>query len=55
MSENGENYTAGQKIYTAAGSGGSDKSHLCLKIVTAVSHYAKPACLTPEVGAGRLQ
>ena len=30
MSENGEIYTAGQKIYTAAGSDGSDKSHLCL-------------------------
>ena len=29
MSENGEIYTAGQKFYTAAGSDGSDKSHLC--------------------------
>ena len=29
MSENGEIYTAGKKIYTAAGSDGSDKSHLC--------------------------
>ena len=28
MSENGEIYTAGKKIYTAAGSDGSDKSHL---------------------------
>ena len=30
MSENWEFYTAGQKIYTAAGSDGSNKSHLCL-------------------------
>ena len=28
MSENGEIYTIGKKIYTAAGSDGSDKSHL---------------------------
>ena len=29
MSGNGEIYTAGKKNYTAAGSDGSDKSHLC--------------------------
>ena len=28
MSKNGEIYTAGKKIYTAAGSDGSDNSHL---------------------------
>ena len=28
-SENGEVYTTGKKNYTAAGSDGSDKSHLC--------------------------
>ena len=29
MSENGEIYTAGNKFYTAAGSDGMDKFHLC--------------------------
>ena len=30
MSENGQIYTAGKKIYTAAGSDGMDKYHFCL-------------------------
>ena len=30
MSENGEIYTAGKKFYTAAGTNGMDKFHLCL-------------------------
>ena len=30
MSENGEIYTAGKEFYTAAGSDGSDKFHLCV-------------------------
>ena len=29
MSENGEMYTAGKIFYTAAGSDGRNKSHLC--------------------------
>ena len=29
MSKNGEIYTAGKKIYTAAGSDGMKKYHLC--------------------------
>ena len=29
MSENGEIYTAGNKFYTAAGTDGMDKFHLC--------------------------
>ena len=36
MSENGETYTAGNNIYTAASRDGTDKSHLC-------SVVAKPA------------
>ena len=35
MSENGEIYTAGNKFYTAAGSDGIDKFHLCVGGVTA--------------------
>ena len=30
MSENGEIYTAGNKFYTAAGTDGMDKFHLCI-------------------------
>ena len=47
MSEDGETYTAGQKFYTAAGSDGSDKSHLCFGITkndilwTAPNHVKK--------------
>ena len=29
MSENGDIYTAGKKFYTAAGTDGMDKFHLC--------------------------
>ena len=29
MSENGEIYTAGKKFYTAAGTDGMDKFHIC--------------------------
>ena len=32
MSENGEIYTAGKKFYTAAGSDGIDKFHLCVEV-----------------------
>ena len=40
MSENGEIYTAGKKFYTAAGSDGRDKSHLCLAPCTLyLVHY----------------
>ena len=30
MSKNGEIYTAGKKFYTAAGTDGMDKFHLCI-------------------------
>ena len=36
MSENGEIYTIGQKIYTATGSDGRDKSHLCCAITRSI-------------------
>ena len=32
MSKNGEIYTAGKKFYTAAGTDGMDKFHLCTKV-----------------------
>ena len=38
MSENGEIYTAGKKFYTAAGSDGIDKYHLCLNIMLFLSN-----------------
>ena len=33
MSENGEIYTAGNKFYTAAGTDGMDKFHLCIEYI----------------------
>ena len=37
MSENGEIYTAGKKFYTAAGTDGTDKFHLCIVASTTIS------------------
>ena len=39
MDENGEIYTAGKKIYTAAGTDGMDKFHLCLKVALKCTSY----------------
>ena len=38
MSVFGEIYTTGKKIYTAGGSDGSDKSHLCWEDIFAFDH-----------------
>ena len=40
MSENGEIYIAGNKFYTATGSDGIDKFHLCIQ-----RHQVRTKCL----------
>ena len=41
MSKNGENFPRWQKFYTAAGSDGSDKSHLCLSLDLKAKHVER--------------
>ena len=43
MSENGEIYTTGKKFYTAAGTDGMDKFHLCLEGKESWNHTVSPA------------
>ena len=45
MSENEEIYSAAQKFYTAAGSDGSDKSHLCQPLYFISYTYIIYCCL----------
>ena len=39
MSKNGEIYTAGNKFYTAAGTDGMDKFHLCIYFVDRIMSF----------------
>ena len=44
MSENGKNYTTGQKFYTATSSDGSDKSHLCNRWQSTIKEKMADIC-----------